>query len=78
MGTAHDGLTLLWIVINQTKADLAGAVLPEKLEKSVPKGARNVPMADCLFAHDSEGEVAPSHTSRQSFFLLMMRTPSAT
>ena len=78
MGTAHDGLTLLLIIINETEADLAGAVLPEKLKKSVPKGGRNVPLADWLFALDSESEVAPSHTSRQSFFLLMMRTPSAT
>ena len=78
VGTAHDGLTLLWIIINETEADLAGAVLPEKLKKSVPKGSRNVPLADWLFAHDSESEVASSHTSRQLFFLLMTRTPSAT
>ena len=67
MGTAHDGLTPLWIIINEAEVDLAGAVLPEELKKSVPKGARNVPLADWLFTHDPESEVAPSHTPRQFF-----------
>lgn len=42
MGTAHDGLTILLIIINETESDLAGAILPEKLKKSVPKDALNI------------------------------------
>ena len=39
MGTAHDGLTILLIIINETESDLAGSILSEKLKKSVPKDA---------------------------------------
>jgi len=42
VGTAHDGLTTLLVIINETESDLAGSILPEKLEKSVPKDALKI------------------------------------
>lgn len=42
MGTAHDGLATLLVIINETESDFAGSVLSEKLEKSVPKDALKI------------------------------------
>jgi len=60
VGAAHDGITFLWVVLNEGEVSLAGAVLSEELKNGGPNGVHDIFLVDGLFTFDLKSEIASS------------------
>ena len=60
MGATHDGITFLWVIINEGEVGLAGAVFPEELKDGGPNGVHDILLLDSLFTFDLKNEITSS------------------